>query len=449
MNKPNATPADLANAVLNKINGLKTSSPLPTEKVLNNLFENLFYASLKTEESDFTKVTITLINEENPDPKPPKRVVKDRWNFIRFEEKIDFDVKNIVKLSKAADPWSSSLAVDFDSKGELFIWGLIDQSVHYQNYLHYESDSGPEQPGLFQTSITAIGTLSVILDYDLIATLKQNILISNYVDVFKFGKVSEIIKSHSQNLRNEIDLFLKKYPDEESEFWDSQVSNIWTKTLSRILIKIQNYSHGGSFVITNEKKNDFDIKHNIQYDRIYNALQNLIKFSIKYNSYSNLIYDEHLDDDDVEEIPIGLYLDESISNNSKKESSNELKGAIRFVSSLSCIDGLVVLDNNLNVKGFGAVVKKIKLPNEVYISKTARFIDKNLQPINPNYFGTRHRAMFSYCWKNEGSLGFVVSQDGDIRAITKIGDKLIIWENIKVQHLYRSLKLKRSYSRNR
>lgn len=445
MSKPNETPADLARVVFNKIKGLKTSQPLPTREVLNNLFENLFYASLKTEESDFIKVTITLINSENPDPKPPKRIVKHRWNVIRFQENIDFDVKNIVKLSKAADPWSSSLAVDFDSKGKLFIWGLIDQSIHYQNYLHYESDSGPEQPGLFQTSITAIGTLLVILDYDLIATLKQNILISNYVDVFKYGRVSEIIKSQSQILTDEIDLFLKVYPDEETEVWNDQANNLWTKTLSRILIRIQNYRHGGSFIITNEKSEDFDIKHNIQYDRIYNALKNHLKFSVAYNSYSNLIFDI----DDEEQIPIELYLDESISNSDKQESSNELNGAIRFVASLSCIDGLVIINEQLRVEGFGAVVKNIKLPDFVYISKTARVNLTKTEKINPNHFGTRHRAMFSYCWKHEGSLGFVVSQDGDIRAITKIGEKLIIWENIKVQHLYKSPKLKSIILRNR
>jgi hypothetical protein len=32
-----------------------------------------------------------------------------------------------------------------------------------------------------------------------------------------------------------------------------------------------------------------------------------------------------------------------------------------------------------------------------------------------------------------GSLGLVVSQDGDIRAMTRIADMLVLWENIDVQ----------------
>jgi hypothetical protein len=388
-------------------------------------------------------VTITVINSENPDPKPPKRIVKDRWNIINFEEHIDFNVKNIVKLSKAADPWSSSLAVDFDKNGNLFIWGLIDQSIHYQNYLHHESETGPEQPGLFQTSITNIGTLLVIIDYELIATLKQNILISKYIDVFKFGKVSDIVKSHSKKLFDEIGEYLNDLSAFDKEIWNNQVNNLWSQTISRILIRIQNYHHGGSFIITNSNNNDLDIKHKIQYTRLYNSLKNKIAFSIENSTISDLIYEDYLDVENEKDIPVELYLDESISNNNKNESSNELKGAVRFVASLSCIDGLVVLNEQLKVNGFGAVVKNFNLPEEVYISKTARFSVRNLEPIKPNHFGTRHRAIFSHCWENVGSLGFVISQDGDIRAITRIENKLIMWENIRVHHMNKSQKLKR------
>ncbi|MEO8235369.1 MAG: putative sensor domain DACNV-containing protein, partial [Flavobacterium sp.] len=389
------------------------------------------------------KVTITLINSNNPDPKPPKRLVKDRWSIIKLEEQIEFNVENIVKLSKAADPWSSSLAVDFDKNGNLFIWALIDQSIHYQNYLHHESESGPEQPGLFQTSITNIGTLLVIIDYELIATLKQNILISKYIDVLKFGRVSEIVKLHAQKLIDDVDFQLKKLSDLEKNSWNNQIINIWTQTISRILIRIQNYHHGGSFIISNSENNNLDIKHKIQYDRIYKALKNKIAFSLENSTISDLIYEDYLEVENEESIPIELYLDESISNNNKKESSDELKGAIRFVASLSCIDGLVVLDDKLTVTGFGAVVRNFNLPEDVFVSKTARFSVRNLESIKPNHFGTRHRAIFSHCWEKSGSIGFVVSQDGDIRAITRIENKLIMWENIRVHHMNKSQKLKR------
>ena len=34
---------------------------------------------------------------------------------------------------------------------------------------------------------------------------------------------------------------------------------------------------------------------------------------------------------------------------------------------------------------------------------------------------------------DEIAIGFVVSQDSDVRAMTRIGDRLVLWENIEVQ----------------
>lgn len=443
MKENNSTTKDLAKEVFKKIKGAKVASPLPNEEILNKLFENLFYASIKTEESDFIKVTVSLINSKNPDPKPPSRIVKNRWSYTRFEEPIPFTVKNITKLSKAADPWSSSLAVDFD-KDELFIWGLIDQSVHYQSFLHYEASSGPEQPGIFQTSVTGIGNLVVIIDYELIATLKQNVLISNYLDVFRLGNVFEILQSHMAGYKTEIQDFInEEFPEEDFDFWEKNVETVWTQTLSRILLRIQNYHHGGAILISNSIDKDLDIKHKIDYIRLKTSMSNLTKFNIENYAIGNIIYEQFLEDGVEEALPMDLYLIESTSEIHKTETTDELKGAIRFVASLSCIDGLVVCNEELEVKGFGAVIKNIKLPDYIYLSKTSRINTTKLVAISPNHFGTRHRSMFSYCWKYEGSIGFVVSQDGDIRAITRIDDRLIMWENIKVQQMSRSRKLKR------
>jgi hypothetical protein len=443
MKKTNSTPFDLAKLVFGKLKGAKISYPQLSEDILNKLFESLFFTSLKTEEGQFIKLTITLIDSENPDPSPPLRIVADRWNYIYFDKRIPCDVKNLIKLSKAADPWSSSLAIYYDNNNELYIWGMIDQAVHYQSFLNYEVDEGPEQPGLFQTSITGIGSLIVIFDYELIATLKQNILISNYIDVFRLGPVSNILSQNAKTIKAKIKSYLKKdFPDNDPDEWIDYTQHTVNETLSRILLRIQNYQHGGAILITNNIRVDLDIKYKITYDRLNESIVNLVKLAIEYFNYSNDINDKYLEND-KKMLPVDAYLKESVSEFEKEETSNELKGAIRFVSSLSCVDGLVVLSPNMKVKGFGAVIKLIEIPYYIYISKTSIIRDSKLFSISTNHFGTRHRSVFSYCWNHSDCLGFVVSQDGDIRAILRINDKLIIWENIKVQQFIRSNKLKR------
>jgi hypothetical protein len=68
---------------------------------------------------------------------------------LSHRRELPFTVRILVKLSKAVDPWSSTLAVDVNSANELNIWGLIDQSVHHSTYVMQETDVHPSLPGIF------------------------------------------------------------------------------------------------------------------------------------------------------------------------------------------------------------------------------------------------------------------------------------------------------------
>jgi hypothetical protein len=50
----------------------------------------------------------------------------------------------------------------------------------------------------------------------------------------------------------------------------------------------------------------------------------------------------------------------------------------------------------------------------------------------------RHRSMIRYCASNEDSVGFVVSQDGDVRAITAVKNHVVVWENVRIHSIYNS-----------
>jgi len=137
---------------------------------------------------------------------------------------------------------------------------------------------------------------------------------------------------------------------------------------------------------------------------------------------------------------IEFYQDYADSMDQLQEADNELKGAVRFIASLSCVDGLVVLSKQLHVKSFGTVITRKELPDAVHVSLAA-MPRTNLKPIDPKHFGTRHRSLFSYCHANPDSLGFVISQDGEIRAVMKLEENLVMWEHIKVHQFLKSKKM--------
>jgi len=91
------------------------------------------------------------------------------------------------------------------------------------------------------------------------------------------------------------------------------------------------------------------------------------------------------------------------------------------------------MNKHLIVRGFGVEIKSTKPPEKIYICTRQIPSESSLKRVDYNHFGTRHRSMMRYCWNYSGAVGFVVSQDGDVRAMTKYDDKLIIWDNIRLQ----------------
>ncbi|RNL54593.1 putative sensor domain DACNV-containing protein [Pedobacter jejuensis] len=427
----NSHPQDLAALVYNKLKINKLIASLPDIKVLEDLFDCLFYASMCKEESDLIKVTITFIDPKNPDPNPPAYIVPERWSFIAFDKPVAMTTKALAKLSKAADPSSSTLAVYYGDDNKLYVWGMIDQAMHYQNFLNYESDTDSEQPGLFQVSISDIGTLHVLFDYELLATLKQNVLVKRYPDVLTIGPISKILKKNADFLKIAIkDYLIAKHPLEPYTEWEDFLDNLWIQTFSRMLIKIQDYQHGGAILIADNSV-DLDVKYRIHYERLTLAMIAHAKAAI-----DNYIYESEIQNNfksGRRSVSKHSYIGELQSNYQKKGTNDEIKGAISFISSQSCVDGVVLFNRNMVANGFGGVLRAKKMPGKIYISQTATANSKSLTPHDPKHYGTRHRSMIAYCWNHPTALGLVISQDGDIRVFTRVEDKLIMWENIKTQ----------------
>ena len=140
----------------------------------------------------------------------------------------------------------------------------------------------------------------------------------------------------------------------------------------------------------------------------------------------------YVDDYDAEDVPIMAYLDESISEGDAEDAERAITGSVRFISSLSCVDGLILASPELGIHGFGVEIRTKKEPSSIFISSTAQPQERNLRRVDPNHYGTRHRSMMRYCFANPKSVGFVISQDGEIRAMTRVRSRLIMWENLKV-----------------
>ena len=119
---------------------------------------------------------------------------------------------------------------------------------------------------------------------------------------------------------------------------------------------------------------------------------------------------------EADELPTRLHLRESVERTRSADIASEIDGAIWFVSLLTRVDGLVVMDMNLEVREFGVVITADDPPAEVYRASDPAGVE--LEPMEYDHYGTRHRSMMRYCSGVPGSVGFVISQDGEVRVMT-------------------------------
>ncbi|MGC2311637.1 MAG: putative sensor domain DACNV-containing protein, partial [Candidatus Acidiferrales bacterium] len=303
-------PKDLASAVYSEL--LRRNTNPPTLDVLIELFESMYFASLKTEESKPVLFHVAYVDPEKSDPTPPKTLVHDRWKCVRLTPPIPLSSANLVKIAPASDPRTSSFAVNHDANGRLTVWGLIDQGNSYHDYVNFDSESRPDRPGLFQASITGVGHLVAYVGYDKIAELKLNNLVRSAIDVFQPGRIRDAlepgIQAHLESLRT-------AWPEEFTDYyeWQSPTTNDWLAALRRLLLRVQSIRHGGAFLITPYQADQgLLVKHRMNYNRLATALQRHAVADIQKFVANETVNEEYMEKD-ADDMPVALHVQESIA----------------------------------------------------------------------------------------------------------------------------------------
>ncbi|MBI3839077.1 MAG: hypothetical protein HY288_14245 [Planctomycetia bacterium] len=427
-------PAHLAKLVAGRLRTDEVNSP--PESLLTRLLETLYFASLKTDEGRPILCTVNYVDPDARHSQSPSRCTADCWSHVPFERPLPFDVRTLTKLARAADPAVSSLAVFRDKKNHLFIWGMVDQEPRHSDYITLDAAATPERPGLFQATITGVGNISVYQNDTLIGSLEQNTLVEEYHDVLWSGPVHDLLAGYLRNYLADCDPSSQGQTAAQADM-ESELLMRWLNSICRTLMSIQHYRHGGGLLIIPHASLDgLNVKYKIHYDRLLKALRRMVGSQLAAPPAAGSSPDGPDRSQDL--LPYSQPGPTAVERE-LSEHKNEVLGAIRFIASLSCVDGFVLLDRQMVVHGFGVEVRTDNHLSDIYVARDSNANPKLLRTAELMQYGTRHRAMMRYCFDNVGSLGFVVSQDGDIRAMTRIADMLVLWENIDVQLAFKPL----------
>ena len=423
-------PFDLARLVAAHVE--KSLGRTLDEAVLVRLFEVLYFASLRTDEGRQTLCTVNFVDAADPAGGEPPQTIANRWTAFPFSSPLPLDIRAVTKLARAADPEVASLNVFADAGGELYIWGMVDQEPRQGDQLVLSAGSDVHRPGLFQATINGSGSICVYRNGTLLGNLAQDVLVEALYDVLWSGPVHALLADHLRGYVSEVHPRLAAECGSPHPAWlERELLLRWLNSLSRILVNIQQYRHGGGLVIV--PRADFDhsnVKYRIHYDRLSSAVVGLVRTHLLRAQNSTALMEAA-----KAETAGNLYATLSALRNVHNELEHrkeEVLGSLRWIAALSCVDGVVLMDKHLAVHGFGVELQADSNLAEVYMAGDAEAKPSRLRRVEITQFGTRHRAMMRYCFERLGSLGFAISQDGGIQAMMRIGDQLIAWENINV-----------------
>lgn len=389
----NSYPRDLARHIRRFLPTDRKS--LLTLDLLTEFFETAYFASMRTEEGRGITCTLAFVDYNRPDTDPPPSIRPQRASFVRFGKELTYSVSILAKLAQAADPEATSIAVAPNADGVLVIIGLIDQEVQHRSYTQHEQEGYFARLGIFQVEVLGIGILSVYNGTTMIAGLRQNGLVSRFTDALHEGPVHTILRPHIESLIQRVRYQVGPDYDRECwwsfDDWDSMIQELWIGSLSRVLLTVQRYSHGGAILLLNRYSlRGLRVKHKTIYKKLNDILVQDAVNEIRQRIAWWDVHDDHTNPGDPP-IPQHLYFTERIAIGDREDAVKAATGAIRFMASLSRIDGLVLMDQGLRVRGFGVEITTKQEPPSVFIAKDPRARVAELQQLEFDRLGTRHR----------------------------------------------------------
>lgn len=96
-----------------------------------------------------------------------------------------------------------------------------------------------------------------------------------------------------------------------------------------------------------------------------------------------------------------------------------------FLAQLTCIDGALIVTDEFRPISFGTILQTKSWDGEIVTGPNG--YDDTTHSIDLSRHGTRHQSAVSFSGQCSDAIVFIVSKDGPIRAVKKVGDHLIHW----------------------
>jgi hypothetical protein len=295
--------------------------------------------------------------------------------------------------------------------------------------LNHEELGGYGLPGIFTIKIDGVGALSVYHQNLFLGSLRQNHIVTRDYDTLRYVCTGRRVLLSLSPYASKIALALNE--PENASICLRHLFTDWGNTISRLCIGLRRIGTGGSLLITpNPIVENLHVTHPLQYQRLGHSLI----LSVLDSTHDRRVRKNQFDELEKTKKTISgkLFWKGRYARGDKEDRDHEVTGAVKFVTSLATVDGLVLLNPLLEVLGFGVKIDSEINVKTVYDGESFLKHGTGAKIIDISNFGTRHGSMLRYCHADHKAIGIVVSQDGHVRMIMTIGRSLVLWENVRL-----------------
>lgn len=391
----------------------------PSCEEMRGLCDLLYAASLLKEEGRVVRARIIIAPPEafTSSEGPP-----DGVHAIRFAFSHALTAHEVKRMSPAASYFHSVIGV-WPEKGRGFrIWGLLNTGPRWMNLLAGgRKPTGTSMPHPM-IHVRDPGWLIFYQDHGLLAEWRGREFHGPRMDVFQSRMMDERFAPLRYRLVQ--DMGPDCLPSTLStDTYASLVHLIALQFLRRIVNLVRTSGHGGTLVLLpmGEKGKAISEKW---IDCKYAAAPDAAGLRVRHLVESIIHRVGELCEP-------GTTLEEAwqLFKHSTDAKLDQLEEAFfelaRLYSDMMQVDGALILEHSLSIVGFGGEIRVDQ--NVVHVEQAHDLERTQVSRWNVQSDGTRHRSLYRLSAVEPEVLGYVISQDSQVRMIANVNDTVTFW----------------------
>ncbi len=386
----------------------RAQHPIPSEQDFGVLLDTMFRGSLLSEEGTNVITSVSWLSREDFDEHELKRARESRL-LLEFSEPIPFEARNLAKLNGIVNGKTGSLLA-CQNESTPHIWGIC----------YFMSGSGAIgeipagtmevrhfRPDCPTVTITGIGAMQITRGDSVIGRIEGGQFLLAHATVFH----SLMLGPFLYRLINiEIDPTSRQFKNAA----EAEKARSFFNCLNYLIEVLSQRRTGATVIVIPPHQKDHALRNtetawrvsgSLEIDLLQRARQDYQRRSQEGGSSSNQLF--------------RLKIDQALRNR------------LRSLIDLAGIDGALLLTPSFDVIGFGMKLKSSKWSENIQHGPLIQATER--QELEFSRLGTRHNSALNFVGSVDGSVAFVASSDGPIRALTKASENQIwYWPDCRV-----------------